>query len=54
MDKLKYFPKLMFELFEFSVVNRSFSFILLVLVLMFFSFVVFTAQVSAPFIYTLF
>ncbi len=51
---IKWLIKLLFDIIHMSVVNRSFAVSLAILALLVLGLVIFAAQISAPFIYTLF
>ena len=54
MFRLFYFPVLLYHLFCFSIINRSLGLLAIILTMLCFSLIIVAAQISAPFIYTLF
>lgn len=54
MYRLSYLPSLIWHLFRFSLLNRSYGLLVITIIMIGLSFIMIAAQVSAPFIYTLF
>ena len=54
MGKLRYLPSLLGQLFSYAWVNGNFLFLVIVLAVLVFAVLLGVAEVSAPYIYTLF